>query len=108
MSKFGLLINYEFCVGCRSCEMACKMEHNRPQDQWGIRVRKAELGSSKGKTYYLPLPTEQCNLCGKRRARGLGPSCEKHCWTGVIRFGTIRELAKLMEGQPGSVLWVPH
>lgn len=23
----GLLIDYEFCTGCQSCEIACKQEH---------------------------------------------------------------------------------
>ena len=24
---YGLLINYEFCTGCHSCEVSCQMEH---------------------------------------------------------------------------------
>ena len=31
MPKYGLLIDYEFCVGCHACEIACKQEHNRPR-----------------------------------------------------------------------------
>ena len=108
MPKFGLLIDYEFCVGCKSCEIACKMEHNRPMDEWGIRVQEAEPESSEGRMYYLPFPTDHCNLCGKRRARDLAPSCVKHCWTGVIRFGTISELAEQMRNKSKTVLWVPH
>ena len=108
MPKFGLLIDYEYCVGCRSCEVACKMEHNRPHDEWGIRVQEPVEDSSDGKIYYIPFPTDNCNLCGKRRARGKKPSCEKHCWTGAIRFGRIEELTEILKEKSKTVLWAPH
>ena len=38
MPKYGLLIDYEFCTGCRACELACKQEHNRPDGERGIRT----------------------------------------------------------------------
>ena len=34
----GLLIDYEFCTGCQSCEVACKQEHGFGTGKWGIRV----------------------------------------------------------------------
>ncbi|MFC1892308.1 4Fe-4S binding protein, partial [Thermodesulfobacteriota bacterium] len=40
MAKYGLLIDYEFCVGCRVCELACKKEHNRSDDEYGIIVEE--------------------------------------------------------------------
>jgi Fe-S-cluster-containing dehydrogenase component len=108
MPRFGLLIDYEFCVGCRSCEIACKMEHHRPADQPGIIVQEVNPTVPEGKPYFIPFPTDRCNLCGRRRARGLEPSCVKHCWTGVIRFGTIEELAEQMRQKGKTVLWAPH
>ena len=30
----GLLINYEYCSGCRSCELACKNAHDIPLGAW--------------------------------------------------------------------------
>ena len=40
MSKemYGLLIDYEYCSGCQSCEVTCKETHNYPVGKWGIRV----------------------------------------------------------------------
>ena len=38
MTQYGLLIDYEYCTGCQSCEVACKEEHNFPVGKWGIRV----------------------------------------------------------------------
>ena len=28
MSKYALIIDYKYCTGCHSCEMACKVEKN--------------------------------------------------------------------------------
>ena len=38
MTAFGLLIDYEYCSGCQSCEVSCKEEHGYPVGKWGIRV----------------------------------------------------------------------
>lgn len=31
MGKNGLMIDYEYCTGCQSCELACKNEHGFPR-----------------------------------------------------------------------------
>ncbi len=108
MPKFGLLIDYEYCVGCKSCEVACKMEHGRPQDEYGICVQQAKESDPNGKIYFIPFPTDNCNMCGKRRAKGKKTSCEKHCWTGAIKFGRIEELTECLKDKSKTVLWVPH
>jgi len=108
MPKYGLLIDYEFCVGCRACEIACKQEHNRASDEYGIQVQEIQPEVTRGKLYYYPFPTDNCNLCGKRIARGLEPACVTNCWAKVMRFGTIQELAGYMQKKPRNVLWVPR
>jgi Fe-S-cluster-containing dehydrogenase component len=108
MPKYGLLIDYEFCVGCRACEIACKQEHNRAADEYGIQVQEIEPEVTRDKLYYYPFPTDNCNLCGKRIAKGLQPACVTNCWAKVMRFGTIQELAEHMQKKPRNVLWVPH
>ncbi len=108
MPKYGLLIDYEFCVGCRTCEIACNREHNRPADECGIHVQEIEPELTRGKVYYHPFPTDHCNLCGKRIAKGLQPACVHNCWAHVMRFGTIPELAEHMQKKPKTVLWAPH
>jgi Fe-S-cluster-containing dehydrogenase component len=108
MPKYGLLIDYEFCVGCRACEIACKQEHNRPAGEWGIHVKEVEPEIAGGKLYYFPFPTDNCNLCGKRIAKGLQPACVKHCLAAVMEFGTIKKLTEHMQRKPKTVLWVPH
>ena len=37
---YGLLINYEYCTGCMSCEMACAVEHDIPVGQYGIKMEE--------------------------------------------------------------------
>ena len=108
MSKYGLLIHYDFCIGCHVCEIACKQEHHRPDGEQGIYVMEVQPEVAGGKLYYFPFPTDHCNFCGKRIARGLEPACVKHCQSGVMRFGKIKDLTKDMEKQPRSVLWAPH
>ena len=31
MSKQALLIDYEYCSNCHTCEVECKMEHSIPE-----------------------------------------------------------------------------
>lgn len=38
MAEYGLLVDYEWCTGCHSCEMACAVEHGFPQGQCGVVV----------------------------------------------------------------------
>lgn len=108
MPKYGFLIDYEFCVGCRACELACKQEHNRPDREWGINVNEVKPEIAGGKLYYFPFPNDNCNLCGKRIARGHKPACVQNCWAGVMKFGTIEELVGQIKEKAKVVLWAPH
>ncbi|MFC2043922.1 4Fe-4S dicluster domain-containing protein [Chloroflexota bacterium] len=108
MPKYGLLIEYEYCVGCHACEFACKQEHNCLDGESGICVNKVESEIAGGKLYYFPFPTDNCNLCGKRIARGLKPACVHSCWVGAMKFGTIQELAMDIQKKPKKVLWAPY
>lgn len=99
--KNGLLIDYRYCSGCHSCEIACKNEHDIPLGAWGIKV--AEDGPWKlpdGSWHWdcLPVPTEICDLCADRVAQGKEPSCVQHCQAKAMRYGTVAELAEVAEG----------
>ena len=107
---YGLLIDYEFCTGCQSCEVACKEEHAIPVGQWGIRVLDdGPWKCDDGKYYWnkLPTPTRLCDLCADRTAKGKQPFCVHHCLAGVMQYGTVEELAKELEAKPNQVLFVP-
>lgn len=109
MPKYGLLIDYEYCTGCHTCEVACKQEHNLQPGQWGIKVFEYIQKLPGGKLYitYLPFPTELCDLCEKRVKEGLTPSCVKHCMAACMKFGPIEDLVKELTKKPRMVLWVP-
>ena len=34
----GILVNYEFCTGCHSCEVACKKHLGLPAGEFGIKL----------------------------------------------------------------------
>lgn len=38
MSRNGILVDYQYCTGCYSCEVACQAEHELPLEQWGVKV----------------------------------------------------------------------
>lgn len=108
--RYGLLIDYEFCTGCHSCETGCKVEHNLPTGQWGIKVfqdgpRKLENG--KYENINVPIPTSLCDLCEDRLKEGKLPTCVQHCQAFVMSFGTVEELAKKMQGKAQTVIFTP-
>lgn len=108
MPTFGLLIDYEFCIGCHVCELACKQEHDLPVGKWGIKVAQSgpmKLDGDRWSLDYIPIPTELCDLCQTRVKKGRKPACVAHCQTGVMRFGTLEELAGFMKLKPNTVLY---
>jgi Fe-S-cluster-containing dehydrogenase component len=111
MSRFGLLIDYEFCIGCHTCEMACKQENSFGVGKTGIKLTEigpTPIGPDKWGLDYLPVPTDLCDLCAARVAKGKKPACVSHCQTGVMKFAPVKELAEFMELKPKTVLFVPR
>ena len=110
MPTHGLLIDYDFCTGCHTCEIACKQEHNLPVGKWGIKVFEfgpMEIQSDKYLITYIPYPTDLCDLCEERARKGKLPSCVKHCQANVMKYGTIEDLAEEMKKKPKMLLWAP-
>ena len=107
---YGLLIDYEFCTGCQSCEVACKEEHTIPVWQWGIHLIDDgpwECADGRFNWNKIPVPTRLCDLCAARTQQGKQPSCVHHCLAGVMQYGSVEELAKQLEKKPDQVLFVP-
>ncbi|MEG1830200.1 MAG: 4Fe-4S dicluster domain-containing protein [Lactococcus sp.] len=108
MSKNGLLIDYEFCTGCQTCEMACRVEHNIPADRKGIEVQTIgpwKIERDSWQYDFLPVPTKECDLCNARTQKGKLPTCVQHCQANVMLYGSIDELSKLLEKKPNQVLF---
>lgn len=110
MSKKGLLIDYNYCTGCHTCEVACKQEHNWPVGSWGIKVTEyiQTLPNNKVAIDYLPFPSDLCNLCYHRTSKGDLPACVKHCQADCMQFGELSELVMVMEEKSKVVLFSPQ
>jgi anaerobic dimethyl sulfoxide reductase subunit B (iron-sulfur subunit) len=84
------------------------MELDLPVGQYGIKL--AELGPWEYRTEvwqftYIPLPTDQCDLCKSRVAAGKEPSCVQHCQAKCMEYGRVDELAKKLADHPKQVLF---
>lgn len=109
MARNGLLIDYEYCTGCHTCEVACKQEHNYPAGKWGIKVTEYVLETFEKTTIdYVPFPTDLCDLCGRRIKSGEQPACVKHCQAFCMYYGPIAELVKIMETKAKTALFAPR
>lgn len=108
----GILVNYEFCTGCHSCEVACRNELGLKRGEYGIKV--SEIGPWKYSVpvksdtpfewVYMPVLTRACNMCEDRVAMGKLPSCEQACQAWCIYHGEIEDLVKKMDGDSRWVL----
>jgi Fe-S-cluster-containing dehydrogenase component len=109
-ARNGLLIDYEYCTGCHSCETACKEELELPLGQYGIKLAQdgpRKMLNGKWEYNYLPIPTSLCDLCEKRVAAGKKPTCVHHCQAACMYYGPVEELAKQMAGKAKMVLFTP-
>ena len=116
MTTYGLLISYEWCSGCQSCEVACKEEHGLGVGAWGIRVLDDGPWSKTGSEHmgsdfnwnHVPVPTDLCDLCADRVAAGKDPTCVHHCLAQCMEFGAVEELAQKLGNKPKQALFVPR
>ena len=59
-SKYGMLIDYEFCTGCKTCIVACKQEYNHKAGSvGGIEVHELIQKLPNGKLYITNIHIQQ-------------------------------------------------
>ncbi len=112
----AILINYDYCTGCHSCEVACKKILGLPKGEFGIKVAEvgpfqySEREGVKGvwEWTYLPIITQACDLCADRTAAGKMPMCVQHCQAWCMYYGEVGELAAKMDGRTRWALMVPQ
>ena len=108
MTEYGMLIDYEWCTGCHSCETACQMEHHLPVGQFGIKLNEIgpfEYAPDRWQLSYVPVPTDLCDFCVERQAKGKLPTCQHHCQAQCLEVGPIDELAKKIASKKKLVLF---
>ena len=96
---YAMFIDYEYCSGCHTCEVACQKEQGLEPEQFGIQL--AEIGPEHitGKRWQrdnLPYPLDRCDACIKRLEAGKKASCEQHCQADCIRVGELADMAALL------------
>jgi Fe-S-cluster-containing dehydrogenase component len=110
MPRKALVIDYEYCTGCHSCEVACKQEHGYPVGKGGIHLNEINtiLPDGRLRIDYIPFPTAYCDLCAARtKKKGEIPACVKHCQAQVMEYGLVADLAKRMEKKAHAVMFTP-
>lgn len=98
--KNALLIDYKYCTGCHTCEVACQKEHGLAPDQFGIKLTQIGPDQIEERTWqyeFLPVPTDRCDRCAGRVGKGKLPSCVQHCQAGCMYHGSVEELAKMID-----------
>ena len=99
MRKY-LAVDYEFCTGCHTCEIACQQEHGLAPDRFGIRLTQIgpdQLDERRWQYEFVPVPTDRCDRCARRQAAGKPPTCVQHCQAGCLYCGTLEELAEKID-----------
>ncbi|WP_139653023.1 4Fe-4S binding protein [Raoultibacter phocaeensis] len=94
MRKY-LAIDYDYCTGCHTCEIACQQEHGLDPDHFGIKLTQIgpdKITDRRWQYEFVPVPTERCDHCALRQMDGKLPSCVQHCQAGCIYYGTLEEL----------------
>lgn len=110
LSNKGLIIQYEFCTGCHSCEVACKKELNLPKGQFGIKLLEygpVQKEDGRWDYFFIPTPTDLCNLCAERLSQRKLPACVHNCQSKVMMYGNVEDLAKKMVSIRKCVMFSP-
>ena len=112
MAQYGLFIDYDYCCGCHTCEIACQKEHGYEPGEFGVTVQQIGpwkiRGTKKYQFDYLPFPTKLCDLCEERTALGKQPTCVQHCQTGCMKFGEAENLVEENNNKTRVVLFIPR
>jgi len=86
-----VLIDYNWCIGCRMCQLACPYQARR--FNWGEPSLPAE--EMNPKTHYfgnrprMRGVMEKCTFCVQRTREGRNPACLEACPVGARKFGNL-------------------
>lgn len=110
LDRPALMIDYEYCTGCHSCEVTCKRELGLEEGEWGIRLLEygpVQVDDDTWEQIYIPYATMRCTLCQDRVADGKLPACVHNCPAACMQYGTVAELSEMVAYKPMRILIVP-
>lgn len=108
--QYGILVDYEWCSGCRACEVACQMELKLPAGRFGIKITEIgpwQIEGDRWQDTFIPSFTDECTLCAQRVEKGKLPSCVHHCQAAILKFGSVDELTPHLREKNKQFLVVP-
>jgi molybdopterin-containing oxidoreductase family iron-sulfur binding subunit len=74
MTRYGMVIDLDRCMGCRACMEACKVENATPEGSFFMYVFRFEQGEyPASRVSFLPRPCMHCD----------NPPCAKVCPVGA-------------------------
>jgi Fe-S-cluster-containing dehydrogenase component len=74
MAQLALMIDLTRCIGCGSCEAACKLEHHLGPDQFRTRILTLVRPDDPERLEYVKAVCQQCER----------PACMRACGAGAI------------------------
>lgn len=89
-----LYADIERCLGCQSCEVACRQEHDVPTGEWYIRIITVEPEREEDLRglYFFPVLSDKCRRCRDVLSPDGEPVCVSSCPTRCLRFAEMNTL----------------
>lgn len=88
MSKKALLINYKYCSGCHSCEIACRNHLQCGLGKWGIKlteIQPFEAHPGDWNWDYVPVPRSSAisapSASKRGRSRRASSTASRSAWS---------------------------
>jgi formate dehydrogenase iron-sulfur subunit len=90
----AILVDITKCIGCRSCEQACKEVHGFPKDTETKLSTTALCPFSVPRYEWTKLVpyVKKCDMCAVRQENGQAPACVEACPTGASIVGWRDEM----------------
>ncbi len=93
MAHYGFYFDAESCIGCHTCQVACKDTHDLPVGVNRRIVRSFCTGEGFApRIYHVSLSTAGCNLCADLREMGEQAACVAACPQRALELGDVDEL----------------